>query len=112
MGSRDEKDKTKVRKEKLAGYFFNLSQLTFTGTGVGGIAPILQGEFGVKNYVVIIFGIVMTFIFAGIANRILRYLVMEVYNGLLFFFVVGTIIGGSFLAWTYTKPGKKWLKEL
>lgn len=23
MGSRDEKDKTKVRKEKLAGYFFN-----------------------------------------------------------------------------------------
>ena len=30
---------------------------------------------------------------------------MEVYNGLLFFFVVGTIIGGSFLAWTYTKPG-------
>ena len=93
MGSRDEKDKTKVRKEKLAGYFFNLSQLTFTGTGVGGIAPILQGEFGVKNYVVIIFGIVMTIIFAGIANRILIYLVMEVYNGLLFFFVVGSIIG-------------------
>ena len=51
MGSRDEKDKTKVRKEKLAGYFFNLSQLTFTGTGVGGIAPILQGEFGVKNII-------------------------------------------------------------
>lgn len=73
MGSRDEKDKTKVRKEKLAGCFFNLSQLTFTGTGVGGIAPILQGEFGVKNYVVIIFDIVMTFIFAGIANRILKY---------------------------------------
>lgn len=73
MGSRDEKDKTKVRKEKLASYFFNLSQLTFTGTGVGGIAPILQGEFGVKNYVVIIFDIVMTFIFAGIANRILKY---------------------------------------
>ena len=73
MGSRDEKDKTKVRKEKLAGYFFSLSQLTFTGTGVGGIAPILQGEFGVKNYVVIIFGIVVTIIFAGIANRILKY---------------------------------------
>lgn len=34
MGSRDEKDKTKVRKEKLAGYFFNLSQLTFTGLGL------------------------------------------------------------------------------
>ena len=39
MGSRDEKDKTKVRKEKLAGYFYNLSQLIFTGTGVGGVLP-------------------------------------------------------------------------
>jgi len=25
MGIRDEKDKTKVRKEKLAGYFYNIS---------------------------------------------------------------------------------------
>ena len=54
MGIRDEKEKVKTRKEKLAGYFFNLSQLTFIGTGVGGIAPILQGEFGEKNYLVII----------------------------------------------------------
>lgn len=73
MGIRDEKEKVKTRKEKLAGYFFNLSQLTFTGTGVGGIAPILQGEFGEKNYLVIVFGIVMTVIFASIANRILKY---------------------------------------
>ena len=42
MGSRDEKDKTKVRKEKLAGYFYNLSQLIFTGTGVGGVLPFLH----------------------------------------------------------------------
>lgn len=34
MGSRDEKDKTKVRKEKLAGYFYNLSQLIFTELGL------------------------------------------------------------------------------
>ena len=43
MGVRDEKDKTKVRKEKLAGYFFNISQLTFTGTGLGGFLPLLKG---------------------------------------------------------------------
>ncbi len=73
MGVRDEKDKTKLRKEKLAGYFYNLSQLTFTGTGVGGIAPILQGEFGTKNYLVIMFGTIMTVLFASIANRILKY---------------------------------------
>lgn len=28
------------------------------------------------------------------------------------FFLIGSIIGGSFLAWTYTKSGEKWLKEL
>lgn len=27
-------------------------------------------------------------------------------------FTVGSIISTIFLAWTYTKPGKKWLKNL
>lgn len=27
-------------------------------------------------------------------------------------FTVGSIISAIFLAWTYTKPGKKWLKNL
>ncbi len=27
-------------------------------------------------------------------------------------FTVFAIISGCFLAWTYTKPGKKWLKSL
>ena len=113
MGIRDEKDKTKVRKEKLAGYFYNLSQLTFTGTGVGGIAPILQGDFGVINVWVVLLGASMTASFAFIGNRILKYWIMnEGYYGLILFFGLGTIIGGLFLAWTYTKPGKKWLKEL
>ena len=49
MGIRDEKDKTKVRKEKLAGYFYNISQLTFTGTGLGGFLPLLKGYVGVGN---------------------------------------------------------------
>ena len=44
MGVRDEKDKVKVRKEKLGGYFYNISQLTFTGTGLGGFLPLLKGE--------------------------------------------------------------------
>ncbi len=28
------------------------------------------------------------------------------------FFMIGTILGLCFLGWTYTKPDKKWLKEL
>lgn len=27
-------------------------------------------------------------------------------------YTVGVIIGGAFLVWLYTKPGKKWLKDL
>ena len=50
MGTNIEKEKTKVRKEKLAGYFYNISQLTFTGTGVGGFLPLLQGDVGGWKY--------------------------------------------------------------
>lgn len=31
------KEREKVRKEKLAGYFFNLSQFTFTALVLGGV---------------------------------------------------------------------------
>lgn len=34
------KEKDKVRREKLAGFFFNLAQLTFAGLVLGGITPI------------------------------------------------------------------------
>lgn len=27
-------------------------------------------------------------------------------------FTIGIVFGAAFLAWTYTKPGKKWLKDL
>lgn len=73
MGIRDEKDKTKVRKEKLAGYFYNLSQLTFTGTGVGGFLPFLKGTATAGDVFVLIFGTIATAIFAYVANRILKY---------------------------------------
>ncbi len=33
-------------------------------------------------------------------------------SGLAIFFMIGCIISGGFLAWLYTKPGKKWLKNL
>lgn len=34
------KEKDKVRREKLAGYFFDLSKLSFAGLVVGGIVSI------------------------------------------------------------------------
>ena len=73
MGSRDEKDKTKVRKEKLAGYFYNLYQLIFTGTGVGGVLPFLHGTASLGDLSVLVFGAVATAVFAYAANRVLKY---------------------------------------
>lgn len=73
MGSRDEKEKVKVRKEKLGGYFYNLSQLVFTGTGVGGVLPFLQGTASLGDMSVLVFGAVATAVFAYAANRVLKY---------------------------------------
>ena len=33
-------------------------------------------------------------------------------NTLSALFTIGSIIGGCFLAWLHTKPGKKWLEDL
>ena len=73
MAGNETREKTKVRKEKLAGYFYNISQLTFTGTGLGGVLPLLKGDVDLGNVSVLIFGIVMTTVFAMAANRVLKY---------------------------------------
>lgn len=73
MGIRDEKDTTKVRKEKLAGYFYNISQLTFTGTGLGGFLPLLKGTATVGDINVFVFGSILTDFAAYFANRLLKY---------------------------------------
>ena len=73
MAGNETKDKLKVRKEKLAGYFYNISQLTFTGTGLGGFLPLLKGEATSGDVNVLIFGMAMTAITAYVANRILKY---------------------------------------
>lgn len=44
MGQRDEKDKMKTRKEKLAGYFYDLSKLIFTAMVLGGMSSLYTGD--------------------------------------------------------------------
>lgn len=66
--------KDKVRREKLAGFFFNLAQLVFAGLVVGGLSPLFEGEFlySVNEWGVIIAGLFFTGCLAGFANRILK----------------------------------------
>lgn len=65
------KEKEKTRREKLGGYFFNLSQLTFVASVLGTISPLFSDE---DNNAVLkmALGVVATAIFAWIGNKILK----------------------------------------
>lgn len=66
------KEKDKVRREKLAGYFFNLSQLTFVALVLGGITPLYTNiDIGI-NWYVLIAGAILTVVLANIGNLILK----------------------------------------
>lgn len=69
---KETKEKDKVRREKLAGYFFNLSQLTFVALVLGGVTPLYTNiEIGI-NWYVLIAGAILTVILANIGNLILK----------------------------------------
>lgn len=80
MGNFDETRKAKeevrkkndVRKEKIAGYFFDLSKLSFAGMVIGGITPLFTNTDNEVNYFTSLIGLVSTYIFAFTANRILK----------------------------------------
>ena len=66
--------KNDVRKEKIAGYFFDLSKLSFAGMviGIGSITPLFTNTDNEVNYFTSLIGLVSTYIFAFTANRILK----------------------------------------
>lgn len=70
--NRERKEKDKTRREKLSGYFFNLSQLTFVALVLGGVTPLYTDiESGVNRYVLVA-GIILTVILAYIGLLILK----------------------------------------
>lgn len=66
------REKDKVRREKLAGYFFNLSQLTFVALVLGGITPLYSNTDSGINWYVLIAGAILTVVLANIGNLILK----------------------------------------
>lgn len=66
------KEKDKTRKEKLAGYFFDLSKLIFAALVLGGITPFFTNVSNGINWGTILLGGMSTYIFAVFANRILK----------------------------------------
>ena len=67
---KEAKEKDKIRKEKLASYFLNLSQLTFVALVLGGITPLYTHIETEINWYVLVAGVLLTVILATIGNKI------------------------------------------
>lgn len=66
------KEKDKTRREKLAGYFFDLSKLSFAGIVISIILPLFSNVGDVKMWIAALFGITLTVLSALLANKILK----------------------------------------
>lgn len=66
------KKRDATRREKLAGYFFDLSKLIFAGMVIGLILPLLSNTENAKMWIIAVFGIILTTLSALLANKILK----------------------------------------
>ena len=66
------KEKNKTRREKLAGYFFDLSKLCFAGLVVGVVIPLYSDMSNENNWYSVCTGIILTIMSAYLANKILK----------------------------------------
>ena len=69
---KETKERDKTRKEKLAGYFFDLSKLSFAGLVIGIIIPLYANCLDENNWYIAVTGIVLTTLSALLANKILK----------------------------------------
>ena len=68
----ERKEKDKVRREKLAGFFYDLAKLSFAGLVIGGITPAFSKEEFTGVSMMLIFGSISSITFSVIATRILK----------------------------------------
>lgn len=73
----EQKERDRVRREKLAGYFFDLSKLSFAGLVISIILPLLSDVENIIMWMVAFFGLVLTASSALLANKILTIVVWK-----------------------------------
>ena len=69
---KEKKEKSKIRREKIAGYFLNLSQLTFVALVLGGITPLYINNEHAVSWLLLSAGALMTMVFGIVGYRILK----------------------------------------
>ena len=72
MALQEAKEWHKVRREKLAGYFFDISKLSFAGLVIGLLLPLFSDFENQTIKIVISFGLILTISSALLANKILK----------------------------------------
>lgn len=66
------KEKDKVRREKLAGFFFNLAKISFTALVVGSIVSVATQQERLEYWLLILIGMFVTYIFSYIGYKIIK----------------------------------------
>lgn len=62
------------RRSKLCDYLYGVSNLFISGTGIGGLTPLVtDGSMGLYNYICIVAGALSAITFAYFANKIMKY---------------------------------------
>lgn len=62
------------RRSKLCDYLYGVSNLFISGTGIGGLSPLVtHGTMDMYNYICIIAGSLSAISFAYFANKIMKY---------------------------------------
>lgn len=65
-------EKQKVRREKRASFFYDLSKMFLAGSGVSGLSPLLFGNDEGINWYSIAIGVLVSSFFALLADRELK----------------------------------------
>ena len=69
---KEERTRNSTRREKLAGFFFDLAKLCFATVVLGGITPLFVNDIVSIRWGIVVSGVIATLIFASIANKILK----------------------------------------
>lgn len=69
---KEERTHNTTRREKLAGFFFDLAKLCFATVVLGGITPLFVNDIVNIRWGIVVSGVIATLIFASIANKILK----------------------------------------
>ena len=69
---KERKEKDKARREKLAGYFFDLSKLYMASVAIVSLSPIVTGESNGSDWVSLLIGLSSSIVFIIFGYRTLK----------------------------------------